>query len=256
MGDDFSPAPDEHPAHDVTLEPFWIDVREVTNRQFAQFVTETGYRTTAERQGGGYLWDEAKHEWAKRPGTDWRHPLGPASRLDGRQEYPVVQVSWFDATAYAAWARRQLPSEAQWECAARAGLRDTTYPWGKDERPQGQPAANTWQGPFPDDDLGLDGFRGLAPVGSFPPNRWGLVDVTGNVAEWCADWYSEDAYLRHSRQNPTGPTEGQQRVVRGGSYRSPDTPPTAYRSAARSQRPPEGSYPDVGFRTVRPADRS
>lgn len=251
MGDDRSPLPEERPAHEVTLEPFWFDTHEVTNRQFAEFVVATGYVTTAERQGGGYLWDTPQQQWAQQPGTDWRHPLGPASRLDGREEYPVVQVSWSDAAAYAAWAGKQLPTEAQWECAARAGLRDTAYPWGNETQAEGRAPANTWQGPFPDEDLGLDGFRGLAPVGSFPPNRFGLVDVAGNVAEWCSDWYAADAYLSHSHQDPKGPGEGTHRVIRGGSYRSPETAPTAYRSAARSPRRPEASYPDVGFRCVR-----
>lgn len=253
MGDDLSPRADQRPAHDVSLDPFWIDEHAVTNRQFAQFVQQTGYLTTAERQGWGYVFGSEPKRWSQRQGADWRHPGGPSTRLDGREEFPVVQVSWHDAAAYAAWANKALPTEAQWEYAARAGLRDNAYPWGNSELVAGHYQANYWQGKFPDEDSGADGFRGVAPVRSFPANRFGLFDVAGNVWQWCADWYGEDFYRQGAKENPAGPSEGQMRVLRGGSYLSPQKASPEYSSAHRSKRPPDACYGDVGFRCVRPA---
>ena len=250
MGDDFSLHPDERPAHEVVVASFWMDEHEVTNRQFAEFVAQTGYITTAEARGWAFVFDRGAGQWVKRAGADWRHPGGPDTRLIGRDDYPVVQVSWYDAQAYAKWAKKRLPSEAEWEHAARAGLRDAHFPWGSDELVDGKYRANYWQGWFPDEDLAADGFDTLAPVKSFGPNRFGLYDVSGNVWEWCRDWYSEDYYADSLREDPRGPVECEMRVQRGGSWLSAENHCPGYKVTTRSKRPPEVCYQDVGFRCV------
>ncbi len=248
MGNDFSPYSDQRPAHDVSLAPFLIDTHEVTNRQFAEFVTQSDYLTTAEQLGSSYIFDLTANEWRRTPGADWRHPGGSHTSIAGREDRPVVHVSWHDADAYARWAGCRLPSEAEWERAARAGLRDADFPWGREETISGKYQANYWQGWFPDDDLSVDGFDAAAPVMSFPPNGFGLFDVAGNVWEWCADRYDEDYYRVSPLDNPPGPTQGEMRVQRGGSWLSAENYSPGYQVSVRSKRPPDASYEDVGFR--------
>lgn len=256
MGDDFATPADQRPAHDVSLPPLWFDRHEVTNRQFAAFVRAAGYLTTAETQDWASVFDRQKKSWVKRPGANWRHPSGPDSRIDGRDNFPVVQVSWYDAQAYAQWAGKRLPSEAEWEYAARAGIRGAAYPWGPQETIAGRYQGNYWQGWFPDKDLALDGFDGLAPVASFSPNRFGLYDMAGNAWEWCRDYYAADYYRSSPDAAPPGPEQGTDRVVRGGSWLSADSDGAAFRVAARGKRPPGSCSQDVGFRCVRNATLS
>ncbi|MBN1910008.1 MAG: formylglycine-generating enzyme family protein [Pirellulales bacterium] len=250
MGNDFSDRSEIRPAHDVTLDSFWIDRDEVTNRQFAAFVQATGYITTAQRRGWSHVFDRQKKRWVECAGADWLHPGGPDTSLDNRDDHPVVHISWFDASAYARWAGKRLPTEAQWECAARGGLRDADYPWGTNRQPDGRPRSNTWQGWFPDEDTGEDGHRGPAPVGAFGPSGYGLNDTVGNVWEWCADWYAADYYDRSPIEEPPGPDKSDSRVCRGGAW---TTPPTGSHDAtvwARAGREPDFTREDLGFRCV------
>src|SRR5437667_2777346 len=208
--------PYEAPAHEVELEPFWIDQHDVTVEEFARFVSATGYRTTAERLGWSGVFDITSGEWQSQDGADWRHPDGAASTPNPNE--PVTQVSWEDATQYAAWARKRLPSEAEWELAARGGLEGKTYVWGDDLRPLGRPVANWWQGHFPEINTGEDGFIGRSPFNAFGLNGFGLSDMAGNVWQWCADWYDDSYYSRSPLVAPTGPPTGIERVIRGGSW--------------------------------------
>lgn len=249
MGNDLSPHADQRPAHDVRVGPFRMDEHEVTNRQFAQFVEQTGYRTTAEQRGWSYVPARRGLEWGRCPGADWRHPGGPHTSIHGRHHYPVVHVSWHDAVAYAAWCGKRLPTEAQWEYAARSGLRDADYPWGREERIGGEYQANYRQpGLAPD----ADGHDGPAPVRSYPPSPFGLYDISGNVWEWCGDWYAEDFYAASPRRDPTGPEQGRCRVLRGGSWLSPESYSFTHHVSYRGKALPEQTYANVGFRCVRP----
>ena len=234
MGTDSAESwPEERPAHPVEVSGFWIDETEVTVAEFRRFVEATGHVTTAERppipgQAPGSLvftptnrpvaTDDVGQWWAWTPGTSWRHPGGPGTTTEGKEDHPVVQVSWDDAVAYAAWAGKRLPTEAEWELAARGGLVAKTYIWGDDEPGlNGRWQANIWQGRFPEHDSGDDGFRGTAPVRSFPPNGYGLHDMAGNVWEWCADAYDPAAYRRGDHPPGAAGAEGE-RVQRGGSF--------------------------------------
>lgn len=248
MGSYASGQVDQRPLHEVELDAFWLDAYEVTNRQFAEFVAATGYVTTAERAGKSHVFDPRENVWKVVLGADWRHPLGSNSSLAGRDHHPVVQVSWHDALAYARWAGKRLPTEAEWEYAARGGLFDVDYPWGRTEKVDDKYQANAWQGWFPDEDLAVDGFRDIAPVGSFPANRFGLFDMAGNVWEWCADWYADDAYQRHVLRNPTGPESGQQRVRRGGSWLCAPNWSDGLRVSTRNSGAPQAAANHVGFR--------
>jgi formylglycine-generating enzyme len=209
--------PDARPIAEVEVDGFWMDRTEVTNAQFAAFVQATGCVTVAERPPDPKLFPEAPPEllvpgsivfdppdgpvdlrrplsrWRYVPGADWRHPEGPGSTIEGRDDHPVVQVCWDDAVAYARWAGKRLPTEAEWEYAARGGMDRKPYVWGDALRPEGRWPANIWQGRFPVENTREDGFRSTAPVGSFPPNGFGLHDMAGNVWEWCSDWYRPDA---------------------------------------------------------------
>jgi formylglycine-generating enzyme required for sulfatase activity len=247
MGNDASARTSERPAHEVSVEPFHMDEHEVSNRQFAEFVARTGYVTKAEERGFSQVYDLEKRRWAKCPGADWRHPGGPETSLDGKDDYPVVHVSWFDAQVYCRHAGKRLPSEAEWEFAARGGLRDADYPWGREETPDGRYRANYWQH---DKEPAADGFLTLAPVKSFPPNRFGLYDMSGNVWEWCNDWFADDYYAQSPRENPPGPREGRERVVRGGSWLCPENFFEGYTVFARAARTPEDTSQNVGFRCV------
>jgi formylglycine-generating enzyme required for sulfatase activity len=235
----------------VRLAPFWIDQTPVTNAQFDRFVQQTHYETTAERRGHSLVFDRQQSAWREVAGVSWQHPENPNSSLAGKEQYPVVHVSWHDAVAYAAWADKRLPSEAEYEYAARGGLLDCDYPWGRERAPGAVQLANSWQGPFPEEDLGLDGFRATSPVQQFPPNRFGLYDMAGNVCQWCADWYQADYYSASPAEQPAGPAEGEQRVRRGGSWLAPPLPPDPLRTGHRDHAPPGETTNHTGFRCAR-----
>ena len=249
MGNDLANNPDEHPAHDVFVAAFFIDAHEVTNRQFARFVAQTGTLTTAQQRGWSHVYDRKRQKWVHCEGADWQHPGGPDTSLDGRDDYPVVHVSWYDAVAYARWSDKRLPTEAQWEYAARSGLRDANFPWGRQEMVDGHYRANCRQH---GKDARADGFEMLAPVASYPPSRFGLYDMSGNVWEWCDDRYGEDYYATGPREEPQGPAEGSFRVVRGGSWLSPENYCLGHQVSTRGKRLPEETYQHVGFRCMRP----
>lgn len=264
------PSDGEGPVRTVRLEPFWMDSTVVSNAQFARFVSATGYVTEAERFGWSHVFagllphdfppTRAVAEtpwWRQVHGADWRHPEGPRSSLDRRLDHPVLHVTWHDALVYCQWAAKRLPTEAEWEYAARGGLEQQRYPWGDQLTPAGRHRMNVWQGTFPGVDTGEDGYRGTAPVDAFEPNGFGLWNMTGNVWEWCSDWFSPGyplmARKRGLRDNPTGPAAGDRRVMRGGSYLCHRSYCFRYRVAARSSNTPDSSTGNLGFRCVRSA---
>lgn len=241
--------PFEAPVHEARIDAFWIDKFEVTVAEFQRFVEATGYRTEAEKFGWSGVFDIKTGAWTRVDRADWRRPDGPASKA--APDEPVTQVSWNDAHEYAKWAGKRLPTEAEWEYAARGGLTGKRYIWGDELRPGGHPAANWWQGRFPSYNTGEDGFLGRAPVGKFPPNGYGLYDMTGNVWEWCSDWFDPDYYSRSPRDNPQGPDEGEERAMRGGSWLCSENFCTNFRPAARSHATPDSGLNNLGFRCVR-----
>ncbi|HEX8423866.1 MAG TPA: formylglycine-generating enzyme family protein [Pyrinomonadaceae bacterium] len=250
MGSD-AEMPDESPAHQVSVNSFWMDRDEVTVGEFARFVEATGYTTEAEQFGWSGVFDIESGEWRRSDGANWRRPEGPEAAAAATDE-PVTQVSYADASAYALWAGKRLPTEAEWEYAARGGLQGKRYAWGDELRPQGGPAANWWQGKFPERNTGEDGFAARAPVGSFAPNNYGLRDVGGNVWEWCADWYAAGYYAAHApKENPRGPDAGTERVIRGGSWMCSENYCTNYRVAARGHTAPDSGLNNLGFRCAR-----
>ena len=253
----------EGPVHEVALTPFRIDATTVTNAQFAAFVAATGYRTDAERLEwafvfAGLLPDDfeptrgvaAAPWWRQVYGADWAHPEGPQSSVDNRMDHPVVQVSWQDAVAYCAWAGRRLPTEAEWEYAARGGIEGAVFPWGNDLEPGGEHRMNVWQGTFPQENTVADGYYGTGPVDAFAPNGFGLYNMTGNVWEWCADWFDPGYYARSPVENPTGPPRGAEHVMRGGSYLCHASYCNRYRVGARSGNSPDSGVGNLGFRCV------
>lgn len=242
---------DARPAHEVFLESFWIDVAPVTNREFTRFVDETGFETSAEKNGKSLVFEQLTGSWIEVAGANWRYPQGPESSIAGKYDYPVVHVSWYDAVAYATWANKRLPTEAELEYASRGGLDDSAYPWGRELMPGGLYHANYWQGTFPSEDLSTDGFRGLGPVKQFYPNRFGLYDMVGNAWQWCADWYAEDYYGYSDRQNPQGPEQGNYRVRRGGSWLSLARTDSTLQVDHRGYAPPGESTDHTSFRCVR-----
>ena len=280
---------DARPLHRVHVDGFWMDQTEVTNEQFAQFVKATGYVTVAERTPRAedfpdaplknlvagstvftptagpvplknhYLW------WRYQHGANWRHPLGPDSDLRGQEKYPVVHIAYDDALAYCQWAGKRLPTEAEWEFAARGGLEQKLYAWGNELKPDGKWMANIYQGKFPvqGGDTGDDGFAGIAPVAQYPPNGYGLHDMAGNVWEWCADWYRADYYETLARtgqtiRNPQGPTVPfdpaepgeRKRVQRGGSFLCTDQYCTRYMVGSRGKGEVNTASNHLGFRCV------
>ena len=257
------PGDGEGPVRRVELKPFYIDVASVANAQFAGFVEATGYETEAERYGWSFVFRQfvSRREtrrvtqavaeapwWWRIDGSDWRHPDGRDSDLGGRMDHPVVHVSWNDAVAYAQWAGKRLPTEAEWEFAARGGLDQKRYPWGDVLTPGGEFRCNIWQGRFPETNIFADGYLGTAPVRSFEPNGYGLSNMAGNVWEGCSDWFSPDYHVRGPREDPTGPPTGSSRVIKGGSYLCHASYCNRYRPAARSSTTPDSSTGHTGFR--------
>ena len=281
---------DARPIHRVRVDGFWIDKTEVTNAQFTAFVAATGHVTVAEQApraedfpgapaenlvagsivftppdervplGNHYRW------WNYVKGADWRHPAGPDSDIDGHEDDPVVHVAYADAEAYAAWAGKRLPTEAEWEFAARGGLSGAVYPWGDEFRPGGNWAANTWQGEFPRNNTADDGYAGLAPVARFSPNSYGLFDMSGNAWEWCSDWYRPDTYAADARAdgtpvlNPKGPAESfdpqepeqPKKVLRGGSFLCSEQYCSRYIVGTRGKGEVSSGCSHLGFRCVKP----
>ena len=280
--------PEEYPQHKVALDGFWMDEHEVTNEQFAQFVKATGYVTTAERQPDWELMKQQLPPGTEKPhdsllragslvfvptkqpvalndpsqwwqfvyGANWKHPEGPGSNLKGRERHPVVHVSWEDAAAFCKWAGKRLPTEAEWEWAAKEGGQ-STYSWGN--KPVSPEVANTWQGQFPISNTGADGFATTAPVKAYGANRFGLHDMSGNVWEWTADWMDANFYRTEESTNinPKGPADGSntthpfQKVLKGGSFLCHSSYCTGYRTARRSSNGWESSSNHIGFRCVK-----
>jgi formylglycine-generating enzyme required for sulfatase activity len=281
--------PEEAPAHDVSVDGFWMDAHSVTNDEFRRFVDATGYVTLAERPPNPADYPGAKPEmlmpasvvfqkprqpvdmrnpydwWGYVAGANWRHPEGPASSLRKKARHPVVQVGYEDAEAYARWAGKELPTEAEWEFAARGGLDGAEFVWGDELAPGGKMMANTWQGEFPRQNLVTDGYEGTAPVGSFPPNGYGLYDMAGNVWQWTTDWYREHGQIQQSCCTPHNPRGGDRdmshdprlpniriprKVTKGGSYLCAPNYCRRYRPAARMAQPIDTSICHLGFRCV------
>jgi formylglycine-generating enzyme len=286
--------PDEYPQHAVHVDGFYMDATEVTNAMFMQFVKTTGYKTTAERTPD---WEELKKQlpagtskpadsllvaaslvftppsqpiqlndvsqwWQWVKGADWKHPQGPGSSIKGKENLPVVHVSWDDAMAYAKWAGKRLPTEAEWEWAARAGLTNQPFTWGVEPVDKGQSKANIWQGRFPDHNTVTDGYARVSPVKSFAVNAYGLYDIAGNVWEWCSDWYRSDYYSQTGSKksiNPVGPAASYdpeeptvpKRVVRGGSFLCHASYCSSYRVSARMKTSPDTGLEHTGFRCVK-----
>lgn len=243
MGTDHA-FPFEGPAHRVVVEPFALDVTEVTVAAFAVFVEASAYTTEAERIGWAAVFDGTV--WRPIDGADWLHPDGPGA--EASPEEPVVQVSYADALAYATWAGKRLPTEAEWERAARGGLDGAEYPWGMDVSPGGRPAANLWQGALPGRDGALDVAHRRLAVGQFAPNGYGLYDMGGNVWEWVSDWFDPDYYTWGPTLDPEGPEDGIERVHRGGSYLCSIEHCRGFRVAARGHTPPDNAMGHLGFR--------
>ncbi len=264
------PEDGEGPVRKVTVDGFYVDAHSVTNAEFAVFVTATDYQTDAETFGYSYVFHlfvepnlrkallllgrqlAGLEWWFHVEGADWRHPEGPSSSLgEDRMDHPVVHISWRDAMAYCEWAGKRLPTEAEFEYAARGGLEQKRYCWGNMFMPHGKHMCNIWQGTFPTHNTAEDGYVGTAPVRSFPTNGYGLYHMAGNVWEWVFDRWSPDYHIKGTRVNPIGPPEGDRRVMRGGSYLCHDSYCNRYRVAARSGNTADSSAGNMGFRCVR-----
>lgn len=259
------PADGEGPIREISLDSFYIDETTVTNFQFAEFIKTTSYKTEAEQYGWsfvfyGLLSEEQQKEdyqvaaptpwWCAIQGAQWNHPEGKGTNIEERMDHPVVHVSWNDANAYCQWSGKRLPTEAEWEYAARGGLVQKKFPWGDELTPGGKHRCNIWQGNFPDYNNMEDGFLGTAPAKSFKPNNFGLYNMSGNVWEWCNDWFSKDFHKTGSRNNPRGPSNGESKVMRGGSFLCHRSYCNRYRVAARSSNTADSSTSNIGFRCV------
>jgi formylglycine-generating enzyme required for sulfatase activity len=287
MGEDDATHNYNGPVHKVSVRSFYMDETEITNAQFSAFVTATQFITQAERQpraedfpgadpdllkpGANHFKGTAEpvevnepnaefQWWEYKTGADWRHPDGADSAITNKAEFPVCCVSWDDATAYAKWAGKRLPTEAEWEYAARGGLSQQPYVWGKEMNPGGKWMCNIWQGEFPNADSATDGYHGLAPAKSFDPNGYGLYQMSGNVWEWTNDWFAPDYYLRSPESNPPGSqpvpdqlhgSDAPAKVIRGGSWLCNDCYCGGYRPAARQWTTPDTSTNHTGFRCVK-----
>lgn len=284
----------ERPAHRVRVDAFWMDQTDVTNAEFRRFVEATGYVTTAEKTptvediirysmpgtpppkkedlvAGSVVFtppaqpvplDNVSGWWKYMHGANWKYPEGPASNLDGKDDHPVVHVSWFDAEAYAKWAGKRLPTEAEWEFAARGGLEKKKFVWGDEPYSEAKPQCNNFQGHFPDKNTATDGYARTSPVKSFPPNGYGLYDMSGNVWQWCSDWFLPDAYVEQAGRsvavNPSGPVHSfdpskrpPERTHRGGSFLCCVEYCFNYRPSARIGCTPDTGMSHIGFRCVK-----
>ncbi len=272
MGTDYPErflADGEDPVREVTVRPSYVDNIAVTNAQFRRFVEDTGFVTEAERFGWSFVFHlfvsrrvaktvkEAVAQtpwWWKVEGASWKHPEGPGSNLKKRMDHPAVQISWNDAEAYSRWAGKRLPTEAEWELAARGGLEQKLYPWGDELTPEGEHRCNIWQGKFPDMNTKGDGYVGTAPARSFEPNDFGLYNTSGNVWEWCADWFSRDFHTNGALEDPVGPPSGADKVAKGGSYLCHKSYCNRYRVSGRTAISPDSSTGHMGFRCALDAD--
>ena len=286
MGSNDPLFPDTHPVHKVSVKEFWMDEHEVTNAEFKEFVKAVNYVTVAERKldpkdypgvspeslvpGSGVFTppdhpvslDNPLQWWKYVAGASWQHPFGPQSNINGQENYPVVHISYEDALLYAKWAGKRLPTEAEWEYAAQGNHAGQKYYWGNELKPGGKWMANIYQGDFPNQNTGEDGFTGIAPVESFPPNTYGLYDMEGNVWEWCNDFYRPDYYANSPEENPKGPSDSYdpdepnvvKRVQRGGSFLCSDQYCLRYRPGSRGKGEVSSGSNNLGFRCVKDAE--
>lgn len=257
------PADGEGPVREITLNSFYIDITTVTNLQFSEFIKATKYITDAGRYGWSFVFygllseedQKAGYEvaattpwWCAVPGAQWDHPEGGKTNINERMDHPVVHVSWNDALTYCQWIGKRLPTEAEWEYSARGGLVQKKFPWGDELTPNREHHCNIWQGNFPGYNSLEDGFLGTAPAKSFKPNDFGLYNMSGNVWEWCNDWFSSDFHKTGPQKNPSGPQQGEAKVMRGGSFLCHHSYCNRYRVAARSSNTMDSSTSNLGFR--------